>query len=100
VAGGTVGGIKQIYPGSPELRQGYQYLFFLWTGRSGIAQVIGLSQGLFDVKPATGEAKLQRSASTETMLDKTGQRITDQPVDVSLSQMRELVRRAIGKERE
>ena len=33
------------------LKIGDEYVFFVWTSRSGLAQIIGLSQGLFNVLP-------------------------------------------------
>src|SRR5580700_5775258 len=47
VPGGTVNGMRQVTVGAPELTTGHQYVVFLWTSRSGLTQIIGLSQGLF-----------------------------------------------------
>jgi hypothetical protein len=101
VAGGVMNGMRQVFPGSPFFRDGHEYLFFLWTGRSGATQVIGLSQGLFDLRSnAKGETQVYRGASTETMLDKTGRRISDDPTEMSLDEMRGYVKRVLGGVRE
>src|SRR5579862_7587607 len=50
VPGGSAKGVRQSVAGAPVLTVGGEYVLFLWTSRSGITQVIGLSQGLFSVK--------------------------------------------------
>src|SRR5262245_108741 len=47
--GGAADGVRQAFPGTPQLTEGKEYLLFLWTSRSGLTQIIGLTQGLFDV---------------------------------------------------
>src|SRR5580704_11820147 len=47
VPGGSVNGVRQVAIGAPELNAGAEYVVFLWTGKSGLTQIIGLSQGLF-----------------------------------------------------
>src|SRR5579864_1021529 len=49
VPGGTSSGRTQIFAGIPTLLSGQDYVLFLWTSKSGLTQVIGLSQGLFAV---------------------------------------------------
>src|SRR5258708_5694047 len=49
VPGGAAGGIRQVVAGGPPLRGGNEYVLFLWTSRSGLTQIIGLSQGGFSV---------------------------------------------------
>src|SRR5258708_22469310 len=49
VPGGVAGGIRQVVAGAPSLRVGNEYVLFLWTSRSGLTQIIGLSQGGFSV---------------------------------------------------
>jgi len=42
---------------------------FLWTSKSGLTQVIGLSQGLFAVVPdSAGNSMVIRAAASEHML--------------------------------
>ena len=74
VPGGTAGGFTQKFTGTPRFGPCEQYVFFLWTGRSGATQIIGLSQGVFDVQPdGKGGVVARRAASTELMLDAAGQ---------------------------
>lgn len=67
--GGTVDGVTQKYGGVPRFTPGQEVVLFLWTGPSGRTQVIGLSQGVFQVqKSAAGEDEVRREPSGETML--------------------------------
>ena len=76
---------------------GQEYVVFLWTSRSGLTQVIGLSQGLFLVKPdANGNPMMIRPAASETMLDKNGHVIQDQPFSMSLTAVRSQTRQMLG----
>ena len=43
--GGTANGYRQSFPGTPQLTEGKEYVFFLWTSKSGLTQIIGLTQG-------------------------------------------------------
>jgi hypothetical protein len=96
VPGGVAGGIRQMVAGAPRLRPGGDYLLFLWTGRSGITQVIGLSQGLFGVGlNSQGEWMASRGASAEAMLDAKGRPVRDQAISVKLSELRASVERAL-----
>jgi hypothetical protein len=90
VPGGSVQGRKQTFSGAPQLAEGVEYVLFLWTGRNGLTQVIGLSQGVFHLaKDASGEVVATRSGSTEPMLDpKTGQLIGDRAVRIRLRDLR------------
>src|SRR5690242_14609373 len=49
VPGGVTRGMRQMVPGAPSMAGGQEYVIFLWTSKSGLTQVIGLSQGLFSV---------------------------------------------------
>ena len=51
--GGTFQGLRQTFSGTPELTEGADYVFFLWAGKSGNRQIIGLSQGVLDIHPAS-----------------------------------------------
>ena len=52
VPGGTIDELHQTQPGSPVLNQGDEYVFFLWTGKSGMTWITGLTQGLFSMSMA------------------------------------------------
>src|SRR5579864_9272023 len=74
VPGGGVGGVDQRYAGAPSLSSIQDYVLFLWTSKSGLTQVIGLSQGMFAViANAAKQPVIVRAAATERMLNSTGQ---------------------------
>jgi hypothetical protein len=88
--GGVSNGFRQTFAGVPEFKTGDEYVFFLWTGRTGATQVIGLTQGLFSVA-AGGAADpiTTRSASHEVMLDAaSGKQVKDQTLTMHLSELR------------
>jgi hypothetical protein len=89
VPGGTSNGRTQIFAGIPTLLSGQNYVLFLWTSKSGLTQVIGLSQGLFAVTPnSSGQLTVQRAAATERMLNAFGQTVTDSDIQMLLSDLR------------
>lgn len=97
VPGGVTGGLRQMVAGAPTLTIGGQYVIFLWTSRSGLTQVIGLSQGLFSVMDdSSGNAVLVRPAATGQMVDKAGNLVGDKAVTVSLSDLRAEIKKATG----
>jgi hypothetical protein len=97
IPGGLVKGTRQMVAGAPALNPGDEYMLFLWTSKSGLTQVIGLSQGMFSVKVnAAGDQTLTRAAATELMLDKSGHVVTDQPVSLRLTDVRSQIQRARG----
>src|SRR5687767_127286 len=83
IPGGAAQGLVQTFTGTPKFTNGDEYVLFLWAGRSGLNQVIGLSQGVFDLSPAsTGQVTAKRAASAERMLNKAGQEIRDEPLEL------------------
>ncbi len=98
VPGGTLGNLRQSFPGAPKLAQGSDYVFFLWTARSGLTHIIGLTQGLFDVKTnAKGATLAVRGASGETMLDRaTGKPINEEALSLSMADMNTRISRAMS----
>jgi hypothetical protein len=97
VLGGTAGGFRQDYAGAPTMVPGQEYVLFLWTSKSGLTQVIGLSQGLFSVvSNSSGQTTLVRPASTERMLGPNGQPVTDSNVELSLNDLRKRIRNVLG----
>jgi len=88
VPGGALNGIQQPVAGAPTLTPGQDYVFFLWTSKSGLTQVIGLSQGLFNVTTnAQGQAMVSRGAASAPMLDSSGQAVTDTDLQMPLAQL-------------
>lgn len=101
IPGGTFGGLTQTFTGTPRFTNGDEYVLFLWAGKSGIHQLIGLSQGVFDVKATgNGKARAQRSATSELMLDAGGQVVRDEAVDLSVTELRTRVSRSLAAEGE
>jgi hypothetical protein len=95
--GGSQRGVRQSFSGTPELSGEREYILFLWTGKSGINHVIGLSQGLFVIAAGVnGEAVVHRAASGEVMIDpKSGRRVEDAAISMALSELRDRVDRAL-----
>jgi hypothetical protein len=98
VPGGNVQGLRQTIPGAPVLQNGQEYVLFIWTSRSGLPQIIGLAQGLFDVRrDLQGNTGVHRAAITEPMLDPvTRKQVADQGVRYSYDELRSLVLSRLG----
>jgi len=98
VPGGALGGLRQEFSGAPTLKPGAEYVLFLWTGKSGITHVIGLSQGVFElIRDANGKLVVHRPAASATMLDPgTGRPVQDQSLTLALSELRRRVDQAMG----
>jgi len=97
VPGGVVGATRQSVAGAPPLSVGGEYVIFLWTSRSGLTQVIGLSQGLFSVvMDASGNAMLIRPSVTGLMLDASGNVVNDLGLTMSLSALQSQLQQALG----
>jgi len=96
--GGTAGSAQQVEPGTPALVQGGQYVLFLWRSRSGLTHVIGLSQGLFEVKrDGGGRLRATRKAATEPMFEpRTGLPVQDEDIDIKLIELRQRVAAALS----
>lgn len=89
VPGGSRGSLHQHFPGAPSLVTGKEYVLFLWTGRSGAAQVIGFTQGVFDIRDSAGEPTAHRAASSEALVDlRTGRMVRDEPLQMKLAELR------------
>lgn len=99
VPGGVSAGLRQTYTGVPQLMEGKEYVLFLWTGRNGLTQIIGYTQGVFELpKKSGGEAMAYRAACTETMLDRdTGRPVKDSPVEMSLRSLSERIVTVMAK---
>jgi len=99
VPGGVYGNRRQVAVGSPVLVQDQEYVLFLWTSRSGMTQVIGLSQGMFTLKQdASGETVLNRPAIADPMLDRFGKTVADQAVTMKWSDLRTLIVKTAAKQ--
>ena len=90
VPGGTANNLRQIFAGTPQFKIGDDYVFFLWTGRSGLTQIMGLTQGLFALSQGSAaNPTATRPASREVMLEKgTGREVKDQTIVMTLADLR------------
>jgi len=88
--GGVVNNSRQSFAGVPEFKAGDEYVFFLWTGKDGTTQVMGLTQGLFSVPAGSlADPMITRAASHEVMLERgTGKQVKDQTLTMTLSALR------------
>ena len=97
VPGGVAGGMRQVVAGAPTPRAGREYILFLWTGRSGLTQLTGMSQGLFSVERTTsGDVRASRAAAGELMLDALGSAVRDEALSIPLTELKAKVSKAIG----
>ncbi len=98
VPGGVYGNLRQIGIGSPEFTQGQEYVLFLWTSRSGMTQVIGLSQGSFRLsQDPSGVTVLNRPAIADQMLDKAGKQVTDSAITMKWTDLRDMIVKTLAK---
>ncbi|BDC51500.1 hypothetical protein F183_A38160 [Bryobacterales bacterium F-183] len=90
VPGGVANGLRQTIPGAPALETGDECVVFLWAGASGRNQIIGLSQGLFNVvRDADGSVQLERPGAKEMMLDpQTGRPVKDATIRMPVGELK------------
>jgi hypothetical protein len=98
IPGGAANGIRQVWGGAPQLNSGAEYVFFLWTGKSGLTQVMGLTQGLFQVaQDGSKDPAVTRAASRDLMLDhNTGRAVKDQTLVLPLSGLKSQIAGALA----
>jgi hypothetical protein len=97
--GGAVGDLRQTIPGSPVLNKGDQFVFFLWTSKSGVTWITGLTQGLFSLPGGSAaDPVAQRAANRELMLDPaSGHPVHDNALSMKLSDLRSRIAGRVGK---
>jgi hypothetical protein len=96
VPGGAANQMQQTFAGAPTLAAGQDYVLFLWTSKSGLTQIIGLSQGLFVVSSnASGQLMVTRAASAERMVNAAGLPVTDSNMQMLLSDLRSRIQAAL-----
>lgn len=93
--GGVARGVSQTFAGTPRLEPGQEYVLFLWAGRSGRNQLIGLSQGALAVQAGgkTGEVAV-RAAADVTLLNSSGEAVQDDGLRMPVGELRARVRAA------
>jgi hypothetical protein len=90
VPGGTMNNVRQSFSGAPTFNSGEGYVFFLWTSRAGITQILGLTQGVFSLeRDSSSDPVATRTATRELMLDRhTGRPVKDETLVMRLSELR------------
>src|SRR5947209_1884159 len=74
-------------------------VFFLQSGNSpaGITHLVGLTQGVFDVRQqADGSVSVSRAAAGETLLDASGRAVRDFPLQMKLATLRARVSQTVA----
>ena len=89
VPGGAVNGLRQTYPGTPQLLPGQDYVLFLWTNSRKLTFTIGFTQGVFILSnDGSGNLTANQLPATETMLGAGGaQVVNSKPISMPLSQL-------------
>jgi hypothetical protein len=86
------GKVRQVIAGAPEFNERTEYLLFLWTGRNGITQLIGLSQGVLEVSVQNGQVVAARAPNAAvTYQDAQGREVEDAGVSVTFDRIRHLL---------
>ncbi len=96
VPGGVAGGMLQVVAGAPLLQAGQEYVLFLWTSRSGLTQLMGMSQGLFRVeRTTTGDVIATRAAASEQILDSAGRAVRDETLTMPWAELKSKVTKTL-----
>jgi len=94
--GGSVGDLHQNVAGSPVLNKGQEFVFFLWTSKSGVTWITGLTQGLFALS-GSGDPMANRAGNRELTLDPaTGRPVKDSALSMRLSDLRSRIAAKLG----
>ena len=89
VPGGVAGNLRMTVSGAPVLNVGDEFVFFLYTGKSGLTSIVGLTQGLFTLAQGSKDPTATRTATRELMLDPlTARPVKDETLVMPLSQLR------------
>jgi hypothetical protein len=93
--------VHQNFSGSPTLNKGDEFVFFLWTSRGGLTQIIGLTQGLFAVSSGGSNAAYDpmatRAPTRELMLDPaTARPVKDAALSLHLSELRSQIAKTLA----
>jgi hypothetical protein len=88
--GGIANGLRQSFPGVPQLQTGGEYVLFLWTSSStGITHVIGLNQGIFNISQLSdGTIQATRPRIGEGIYDAAGNAVQDHGIQMKLADLR------------
>lgn len=99
VPGGSFGGRQQTFSGAPAFAADQEYIFFLWTSRTGLTQVLGLSQGAFNLSlsPTGSSMMVSRCASADRIVNASGTEIADANFSMSLSDFKNRITSSFAK---
>jgi hypothetical protein len=95
---GTGTRASQSFAGTPSLTVDSELVLFLWTGKSGLTHVIGLSQGVFKMqKDAAGESMVTRaSIAAEMVQGSSSAPVRDTGVQMRFRDFDSYVKNALG----
>ena len=97
VPGGVAEALRQVVAGAPELHTGQEYVLFLWTSRSGLTQLMGMSQGLFTVeRTPAGDVIATRAAAGEQILDGAGRAVRDETLSMPWAELKSKVMKTLS----
>lgn len=100
VPGGQVGRLQHSVAGAPVLTPGSELVLFLWTSRSGITHVIGLSQGVFQLeRSADGTQILNRAPVSATLVAPSGRPVHDDGMTMPMTEFRTRVSSTLARTR-
>jgi hypothetical protein len=95
--GGTLGTLTQNYAGVPRFAPGDEMVLFLRTGPSGRTQVIGLTQGIYQVNRSGDRVMVKQEPSSGVILSPgTGAPSQVQETNMALSTLAARVRSSKG----
>jgi hypothetical protein len=97
VPGGTYQGLTYRFGGTPELAVGTEYVLFLWTGPSGRTQIVGLSQGVFQVIELPDGPQVVRSPVGGTSYVADSEGASEEHLILSLAQLATRVQAALAE---
>jgi hypothetical protein len=97
VPGGTTVGLRQVYAAAPTLEAGREHVFFIWQGKSGNKQLMGLCQGLMNLgKDAKGNVVVLRAKVDERMVNAKGEAVEDAGFRMPLQELKQTVQLRVG----
>lgn len=98
--GGTIGRSQQTFSGVPTFPTDTDLVLFLWTSKTGLTHIIGLSQGVFQVsKDSGGQTVFSRGPISEGLIDsRTGRPASDSGMRFTAQEFSTRVRSAVQGE--
>ena len=89
IPGGVAGKIRQTVAGAPRLERTQHLVLFIWTSPRGVNHIIGLSQGVFELRDASGGQMAERGPIEQaTVVDGSGQEVADRGLSIRMADLR------------